>query len=153
MGDIRRNEVFAEFLFRNFPRKKFESVLVAADGKGELALLLSRKYRVHVFEPQARQEHFRKGIKYDPVPLQEWYKMKEDFIVGMHPDEATSIIIRVANNSQKKWAVVPCCIRGPGSEQVHGFKHWVNYLERLSTKQVSRTQLEFSGKNIVLWTP
>src|SRR5688572_10504200 len=112
MGDSRRHEVFAQFLARNFHPKKYKSVLAVADGKGELALNLSRYYRVRVIEADPRQEFYRKRVRYTAAWFDITTPVEEDFIVGMHPDEATSLIIRNSEHNQKGWAIVPCCVKG-----------------------------------------
>lgn len=98
MGDSRRNIEFSKFIFRNFLKQK--SVLIVADGKGYLALALSIKYKVRVIEAKPRQEIKRKRVKYQGGWFDEEFFPEEDFIVGMHPDEATSTIIKVA---KKTW--------------------------------------------------
>lgn len=153
MGDPRRNIIFAEFIRRNFPPKKYGSVLVVADGHGELALELSRHYRVRVIEDKPRQTDRRKRVRY----MAGWFTgntpIVEDFIVGMHPDEATAPIVQAARRNSKPFAVVPCCIKG-GMEThgVRNFTHWINKLRSLAGREVSETRLRMNGKNIVLWT-
>ena len=55
MGDSKRNVVFCDFIRRRFPKAK--SVLVVADGKGELARKLANKgFKVRVVENKPRFE-------------------------------------------------------------------------------------------------
>ena len=152
MGDPRRNKIFSEFVFRNFP--KATSVLVVADGKGELATFLSRKYKVHVIEAKPRQETLRKRVFYQKGWFTDNILVEEDIIVGMHPDEATAAIIRAAVRNNKKWAVVPCCLKGLDAHGVPNFSAWKRKLRRIDTRarEVRETCLPFNGKNTVLWS-
>jgi hypothetical protein len=148
MGDARRNEVFAKFIFHNFPRAK--TCLVVADGKGELALLLSRRYKIRVVENKPRQVTKRKRIKYTKGWFTWTSPVYEDFIVGMHPDEATGEIIRAAVRNKKKWAIVPCCIKGDVAHGIRGFPQWLKKLKSLA-RNYNETRLKFNGKNTVIW--
>lgn len=149
MGDSRRNEVFAKFIFRQFGSKP-KTCLVIADGHGELALLLSKKYIVRVVEAKPRQISRRKRVKYTKGWFSYNDKVTEDIIVGMHPDEATAEIIKAAKINHTKWAVVPCCLKGLEAHGVQNFTGWLNKLKALGWP-ARQTQLKFSGKNIVLW--
>jgi hypothetical protein len=150
MGDSRRHEVFAQFLARNFPPKKYQSVLAVADGKGELALHLARSYRVRVIEANPRQEFYRKRVRYTSAWFDTCTPVEEDFIVGMHPDEATSLIIRNAERNGKGWAIVPCCVKGVDAIGVRN-ADWIRKLKSISTRRIQETFLPIAGKNLVLW--
>lgn len=153
MGDPKRNIIFANFIKRNFSPKKYSSVLVIADGKGELALELSGSYKVRVIEAKPRQIDRRKRVKYTSGWFTESTPVEQDFIVGMHPDEATGAIILAARRNNKHFAVVPCCIKG--GLETHGvssFTAWINKLRSLAGRYVNQTTLGFSGKNTVLWS-
>ena len=90
MGDSRRHEVFGRFVFRQFPRAK--SALVVADGKGELAAYLAKRYRVRVVEAKPRQAVLRKRVNYTRGWFSQYDDVPEDIIVGMHPDEDRSLV-------------------------------------------------------------
>lgn len=152
MGDSRRNIIFADFIFRQFGKKP-KTCLVIADGKGELALLLSKKYLTRVIEAKPRQTKTRKRVKY----TKGWFSYDdpiiEDIIVGMHPDEATAEIVKAARKNHKKWAIVPCCLKGLEAHGVQNFTDWIKKLTMLGggAGSVRQTRLKFSGKNTVLW--
>lgn len=148
MGDSRRNEIFANFIVRNFPKAK--RILVVADGKGELAALLTKKYIVKVIEARPRQTIKRKRLTYKKGWFDTSYEVTEDLIVGMHPDEATAEIVKSARKYKKKFAIVPCCIKGIEAHGVRGFTEWVKKLMKLG-KPCRHSILKFSGKNIVIW--
>lgn len=150
MGDERRNDVFALFIKRQFPRAKI--ILVVADGKGILARKLANKgFQCFVIENKPRFE----GNKHPNITYKKgWFtrdsEVEADVIVGMHPDEATSEIIRAAIKNNKPFAVVPCCIKGKDSNGINGFQNWLKKLEFLAGS-CRKTQLPISGKNIVLY--
>lgn len=149
MGDSRRNVEFAKFIRRQFP--KAESVLVVADGKGELANELAKKYKkVRVIEAKPRQTKKRKRVRYHKGWFSYTDEVEEDIIVGMHPDEATADIIKAAKNNNKKFAVVPCCLKGLEAHGVNGFNEWVKKLERIAGT-CRMTRLPIYGKNVVIW--
>jgi len=148
MGDSRRHEVFGRFVFRQFPRAK--SALVVADGKGELAAYLAKRYRVRVVEAKPRQAVLRKRVNYTRGWFSQYDDVPEDIIVGMHPDEATSEIVRAAVRLHKRWAVVPCCLKGIDAHGVHGFQAWVKKLMAIGWP-CRQTRLKISGKNVVIW--
>ncbi|MHA2279978.1 MAG: hypothetical protein ACXAC5_03755 [Promethearchaeota archaeon] len=152
MGDSKRNYVFAQFIFRNFPPKKFKSVLVVADGKGYLAVLLSKKYRVRVIEAYPRQDILRKKVRYEKGWFSSTTTIEEDFVVGMHPDDATGDIIVAAEKNGKRWSIVPCCVKGIHAHGVGNFSNWIKKLKGLSKREVGITLLPISGKNTVLWS-
>lgn len=152
MGDSRRNEEFAKFIFRQFPPKKYRSVLVVADGKAELARYLSAKYKVRVVENKPRQKHKRKHLIYTKGWFTSSSEVLEDFVVGMHPDEATAEIIKAAERNNKRWSVVPCCIKGIEAHGVKNFKGWLRKLKSLSKRDPMETLLPIGGKNTVLWS-
>ncbi len=149
MGAQDRNVVFAKFVKSHFP--KAESCLVIADGKGELATLLSSKYKIRVIENKPRQKFWRKKVQYTKGWFDRNHQIEEDIVVGMHPDEATAEIIVGAEANGKKWAIVPCCIKGLDAHGVNGFRNWVKKLKSLSKGEVIESTLPFNGKNTVLW--
>lgn len=151
MGDSARHREFSGFVRRNFRQAK--SVLVIADGKGKLARRLAeRGFEVRVIEASPR-------FAGNPHPLvtyqRGWFtaetEVREDLIVGMHPDEATSEIILAAEYNQIPFAVVPCCIMGRHAKGVQGFDQWLKRLRSLTDRFVAHHQLKISGRNEVLY--
>lgn len=150
MGARCRNQVFAKFITKNFPKTK--SILVVADGKGELAVALhSKGYKVRVVETKPRYQGPRpRPFKYERGVFTPNTKIVEDLVVGMHPDEATAPIIMAARKQGKPWAVVPCCMVGPMSDGVGSIKQWCKRLKILD-QNTQEAALAFGGRNIVLY--
>jgi hypothetical protein len=150
MGDDRRNEVFAQFIIRQFP--KAQSILVVADGKGILARkLANKKKKIRVIEDKPRFEGpGHKGITYTKGWFTEDTTFDDDLIVAMHPDEATAEVILAAKREKKPFAIVPCCIKGRLSESVQNYTGWIKKLRSLYPVTLE-TSLHMNGKNIVLW--
>lgn len=151
MGDERRNVEFARFIVKQFPKAK--SVLVVADGKGELARKLANKgLSVRVVENKPRFEGRKHTlISYKRGWFDSGWRIVEDIIVGMHPDEATGEILAAADAQGKPFAVVPCCAVGRFSQNVGHSKgeDWIKRLKGLFP--CSEATLRISGRNTVLY--
>ncbi len=167
MGDSRRFDVFADFIAHHVPNKSVRIADVAA-GKGYLSLAL-------------RERGFRNVISFEPYPrgkmvrrLQLQARLFEggefDVIVGMHPDQATDVILDEAAKRKAMAFVVPCCAFGnrwtfwnmshqvPKGIPVHrsntSYTRWLEHLIRESSKrglQLNKTVFPISGRNIVLY--
>ncbi len=152
MGDKNRSTLMATLVSRHFPKAK--KVLAVADGDGSLANRLANKgYDVIAVEAHPRQAKSRKGVDYRKGYFSHDDKIEADVIVGMHPDEATTPIIKWAIKNRKPFAVCPCCIKGDGANAVHTYSGWLKYLKSLGKRagyQVLELQLKMNGKNIVL---
>eukprot|EP00741_Cyanophora_paradoxa_P019615 tig00021135_g18934.t1 len=82
-------------------------------------------------------------------------------VVGLHPDQATDPIVKVALRLGVPFAVVPCCVfpslfterRRPGGEPVITYPHLVEYLKALAGPSAQETFLPFQGRNRVIWRP
>ena len=85
-------------------------------------------------------------------------------VVGMHPDQATEPIVRLALAAGKPFAVVPCCVfsksnphrRLRDGSPVSTHEQFCDFLESLGDgvegSRVGRTQLNhFEGRNIVVF--
>lgn len=155
MGDARRFDVFANFIHSNFPNCK--KIADIAGGKGYLQVALrNRGYDVITFDK-------RKGRKNRPGKFEFQYRyfdssVKEDFdlMVGMHPDEATDVIIVEAAKRNIPFAIVPCCVM-PNAIPYWGqrsYKQWIEHLKKSAQKlgyQVYEKQLKMNGCNLVLY--
>ncbi len=150
MGARSRNQVFAQFIRQNF--SKVRSVLVVADGKGELAVALHDKgFKVRVIEAKPRYQGPRpRPFKYERGVFTQDTRITEELVVGMHPDEATAPIIMAARAQKKPWAIVPCCVKGPMSQGVGSIKQWLKRLKSIDN-EVLETTLGFGGRNTVLY--
>jgi len=160
MGDVGRNRVFARFIETNFPKRRFPSVCCVADGKMELALALAQRgYHVTVVEPRMRKTPAFGNGKWQSrlVIRREVFSgdsdVPESVVIGMHPDEATSEIVLAAKRLSKPFAVVPCCFKGRYSADARGdSKRWLAILRGLYGSSTMTTQLNMTGKNLVLFS-
>jgi|GEM_PF-4374043 len=152
MGDSRRHRVFARFIRRQFGRKA-STILVVADGKGELARALANKgFRVRVVEAKPRfSGRGHKRIQYTAGWFDESAPVPEDVIVAMHPDEATGEVVLAAKRLRKPFAVVPCCIKGKLSSGVGSFAGWVNKLMAAHGNCRRAVLKGMNGKNVVIY--
>jgi hypothetical protein len=150
MGDERRNVEFAKFICKQFPKAK--SVLVVADGKGELSRKLANKgMAVRAIENSPRfEERGHPNIKYTKGWFAAEMKIEEDLIVAMHPDEATGEVMLAATNQNKPFAVVPCCRLGRFSENVGSYPEWIARLKGIFPK-CKEFSLRINGRSIVLY--
>jgi hypothetical protein len=151
VGDPNRNAVFAAWVRRTFAHAR--SALVVADGNCLLAHHLARKtrpMRVRVVEARLRSTTMRKGVLYEHGWFTPDSPVREDVVLGMHPDDATAAIILAAEAAGTSWAVVPCCVRGPESHGIGSYEHWLNRLESLAP-DVQRSSLAMGGRCVVLW--
>jgi len=157
MGDRRRNKIFAKFIRTQFP--KAQSILVVADGNGELSCLLANLgYEVVMFEPKPRNLKKSQRVKRVKAYFTAETPISQDLVVGMHPDESTIEIIMGAKQNEKPFAVVPCCIKVlEGRESyVKGFPHnrkgWVTRLRSLYGMGMTETyDLKMRGANTVVY--
>lgn len=153
MGDDKRNEVFARFIKKQFP--KATTVLCVADGKGVLARkLANKKFSVVVIENKPRFEgRGHKKIEYRKGWFTGNVKVEQDLIVAMHPDEATAEVIEAANKSKKPFAIVPCCVKGDRrfTNGVGGYSGWLNRLKSITKGYCLTGQLKMNGRNVVLY--
>lgn len=157
MGDPRRNKIFAKFIRTQFP--KAQSVLVVADGNGELSSILSNmNYEVTMFEPKPRNLQKNKKVQRVKAYFTAETPIAQDLIVGMHPDAASVEIILAARKNEKPFAVVPCCIMVlPGRESYtkgmcHNKKGWVTRLRSIYGGGLTETyDLKMQGPNTVVY--
>ena len=153
MGDSKRGQLFAQFIVKQFPKAK--TILVVADGKGQVARKLANKKRkVLVVEQYPRWEgRQHKEVHYIAATFTTDYKCPEtiQLVVGMHPDEATGEIIRYAVKHQLPFAVCPCCRKGRDCIGVGSYQQWLTKLRSLAVGYDTwQMQLKMTGKNIVI---
>jgi len=151
MGDERRNDAFALFIKKRFPKVK--TILVVADGKCVLSRkLTNKKFTTIAMDAAIRNEKTHKKIKYIKGWFDRNYPIPEevDLIVGMHPDEATAEIILAAKKNNLPWAIVPCCLKGKESKNVQNFTDWINKLKNFDYP-CNEAILKIKGKNKVLF--
>jgi hypothetical protein len=148
MGDARRIKLMTDFIKRNYPRVK--KVLCVADGKGELGMSLQKVgYDVTVIDPVVKRDcrvPFIRNFFTDDFDAEGF-----ELLIGMHPDEATVPIIRVAKKYNIKFAVVPCCIVGPESEKISNYFNWLARLREIAGHNVRETELPMVGMKRILF--
>lgn len=162
MGDSKRFQTFATAISRVFPPHKYKKVADIAGGKGLLQQALHKiGYDVTTYDK--RHDHIKSNtIKYKYGYFDSRIKDHFDMLVGMHPDEATDIIIHEAIVRNVPFCVVPCCVL-PTVTEYHGnndrsdmgaYRSWIAHLKRYATKNgytVQETLLPIHGKNIALF--
>ena len=115
MGDRRRFQEMTRFVQRNYPRA--ENILCVADGKGDLAKLLTKSnFNCKIIDPVSLRH---KQLDYERKYFTRDYDSEDyDLILGLHPDHATAEIILNAKRLKKKFAIVPCCVLGDEAKGV-----------------------------------
>lgn len=152
MGDTRRFDLFADFIKSNFPN--CNKVADIAGGKGYLQIALKeRGFNVTTFD---KRKYKANKINYQYRYFDSTVKENFDLMVGMHPDEATDVIIVEAAKRSIPFAIVPCCIM-PNAIPYwgqHSYKQWIEHLKKSAQKlgyQVYEKQLKMNGCNLVLY--
>lgn len=157
MGDSRRFDLFGKFILKNFPPNKYPRVADIAGGKGYLQInLRNLGYKVTTFDK-------RKGRKNRPGRFQYQYRffnenIEEEFdlLVGMHPDEATDIIIDEAGNRRIPYAIVPCCVKPSiiRMRENYNYTNWIKNLKSFAESKSltsSKAYLKMTGKRLILY--
>jgi hypothetical protein len=159
MGDSARGEVFSDWLRCHFPPDRFRRVADLAGGKyapvsKELARL---GYNVKLFDVRRGTKGSKRYIRVrKDVEAMKVRPGDFNLIVGMHPDECTWHVIRLAREANAPFAVVPCCIKfpfGKPTPETFGFPQWLWWLRQEATRlgfRVEQTTLPIKGKNILL---
>lgn len=143
MADLRRFDLFADFVARRFPTAK--RVFDVAGGQGKLnAALTARGLEVLTFDTRWK----RADVRY----AERRFTLDEpcacDVVVGMHPDGATRIIVEYAARHRLGFAIVPCC-----SDNGMPYKPWMRHLSELATSlglAVAEDSLPMAGRARVL---
>lgn len=155
MGDPRRFDVFAEFLSRNFPKES--RVADVAGGKGYLqSALRERGFDSVITYDKRRGRKDRPKMRYHYGFFDENTKGDFDLLVGMHPDEATDVIIREAAKRKANFAIVPCCVKPTvsGYWGNHNMHDWNSHLIRYATTlgaSLRQTELRINGRRLVIY--
>jgi hypothetical protein len=156
MGDSRSFDLFAKVIFSNFPPKKYPKIADVAGGKGGLQTALREKgYNVTTFDKRKGRRNRPGRFQYQYRWFNENIKDKFNLLVGMHPDEATDVIILEAAKRKIPFVVCPCCVKPYAVPfcGAHNYWTWVKHLKRLAHKNgftVIETLLRMNGKNLVL---
>ena len=152
MGDRRRFDLLGKHIATHFPNKQIKIADVAG-GKGFLNLWLWEHGYINVTTYDKRHKGRASRIidyKYGLFKDGSQY----DLLVGMHPDEATDVIIVEAVKNNIPFVVVPCCVKPTAKifNGQHKFNVWVEHLKRLvpNTYNLIETNLKMQGKSLVL---
>ncbi len=142
MADLRRFDLFAEFLVQRFDAPRIWDI---AGGQGRLNEALTRLGRdVTTFDVRVK----RLPVQYAERLLRLDEPCACDLVVGMHPDGATSVAIEYAARHGLPFAVVPCC-----ADNGMPYKPWLRHLEALAQERgfaVERQTLAMQGRAIVV---
>jgi len=155
MGDSKRFTLFAQYIFKNFPIQKYTRIADIAGGKGYLQKELCKLgYIVTTYDK--RHHHIKDSfLKFKYKYFDKNIKEEYDLLIGLHPDEATDVIITEAYNRKIPFVIVPCCTL-PTITKYKGssnYNSWILQLKTYAKKLgfiVEEYQLKISGKNIVL---
>ncbi len=155
VGDKRRFDLFAKLIQGNFSDTGW-AIADVAGGKGYLQLaLVEFGYRQVVTFDVRSSESLGGKIKYRHQFFGPKVKGKFDLIVGMHPDEATDVIIVEAAKRGIPFVVCPCCVKPSAVSYWDQYKSslWLAHLKKLAERLgfvVTETALRMTGKNTVL---
>ena len=152
MGDRRRFDLFAELIRKNFNPAQYKSIADVAAGKGYLQVALREKGFKEVRSFDLRRKVFH-GLDYRRILFDSTIPGKFDLICGMHPDEATDVIIDTAARLRIPFVLCPCCTRSTvtiywGAKL--SFKGWYNHLVRFAKIkgfEVQEIRLHMNGRN------
>jgi len=155
MGDPRRFDLFARLIKSIFSPTIYPLIADIAGGKGHLQTAL----REHGFKPTTfdkrayrkdRPGRFNYRYRYFDDKINETFNL----LVGMHPDEATDVIITQAAKRSIPFAVCPCCVMPETTilMQQYNYPNWLAHLRNVAERShvVSEYRLKMAGRAIVL---
>lgn len=149
MSDKNRFEVVAKLTKRRLPNVK--KVADIAGGSGKLAKNFIK------LGIEARTFDLRKPKKAEPhyyrvdVASLSFTAGEVDCIVGLHPDGATWYVIRLAQQAQCPFVLVPCCEIPPTGKKPD--KGWISWLVTQAEQmgfEVTASTIPIKGHNLVL---
>ena len=173
-----RNSHFADFIVNTFTLDYLKRgfILDVAGGKGITSFYLTTKYNLTctIVDPRGvsmskkylkvlhnnKQTITEKRIMFDDTTCDELIGDNCVLIIGMHPDEATGDIVKVALRKKINFAVVPCCVfncKFPERKLLNGkdvveYNDIVQYLiEQDEEKKIKVDFLNIEGRNKVLY--
>jgi hypothetical protein len=147
MADLRRFELFADFLVARFPEAR--RVFDIAGGKGALnEALVARKRQCVTYD----RRHKHLDVEFCEREFTCDEPCSADLVVGMHADGATRLIIEYAARHAIPCAVVPCC-----SDNSMPYKPWMRYLAELGSGlglKMEEATLPMEGRaRVLIGTP
>jgi hypothetical protein len=175
MSKSKRNLLYAQFLVDTFGLEYLKSgpILDVAGGKGLTSFFLTKLYGLNciVIDPRGvtlpkseAKELANLGLKIPEIrkPFDDNFDIKlimdSSLIFGMHPDEATEIIVKIALQFKKSFSVVPCCVfptlfanrQLKNGKSVVIYEELITYLEEM-IDDPQKAFLNFKGRNKVLF--
>ena len=160
MGDNRRFDLFAKVVAKNFPPKNVSAVADIAGGKGQLQIFLRRLgYHQVVTFDNRKKEHRLKGVMFQRQFFGQQVNSQFDLLLGLHPDEATDVIIVEAARRRVPFVVCPCCVLPTASrfDRQPLYRFWLEHLVSLAQRHsfnVLQTALPMAGKsNVIIGRP
>lgn len=170
-----KDMLFAEFIVNTYGLDYLKSgpILDIAGGKGLLSFYLTTKYgldtiiidpRGAVLPKKKAKELNEKNIVitdykcYFDENFNKEIILKSSLLVGLHPDEATELIVEIALKNDKKFAIVPCCVFPNlfnkrflnNGNFVSDYPKFINYLKE-KIPLCKEEYMNFEGKNKVLF--
>jgi len=116
-----------------------------------------KECQAHIEAQPLRQ--MRTLVPGDTESLEGWAPILEPLtaVIGLHPDQATGGVVRLAGSFEKVFAVVPCCTfaddfpdrKLPSGQDVRTYDDLVSWL-RSATPNTEVSFLPFQGKNLVV---
>lgn len=155
MGDSRRFDLFAKLIRNNFNPQLFPTVADVAGGKGYLqGALREQGYKEVITFDKRKGRRDRPKMRYKYMYFSDKVEDEFNILVGMHPDEATDVIITEAAKRKIPFVVCPCCVKPTdtkfsGDDICGWISHLKGYAERLGFV-VIETALSMSGRNVCL---
>lgn len=157
MGDDRRFQVFADMIEKQFSVSIYKRIADIAGGKGYLQVALRKKgYDVITFDKRKKEKRAQvNDLKFQYRFFSSEIKDQFDLLAGMHPDEATDVIIVEAIRRKIPFIVVPCCVKPYATVLFNRYKYpiWMNHLKNIAIKagyDVNELHLKISGKNTAI---
>jgi hypothetical protein len=147
VGDRRRHSVFADWIAERWPDRSLRIADVAG-GHGALQTKLWLRGYENVVTIDKRQKRWteRNHYRYGLFAIEDAPAF--DLLVGMHPDEASDLILAAALRYELPAAIVPCCPRPSVWEFSGHHNEWIDHLQERSG--ACRTELKIKGANTVL---
>lgn len=168
-----RAKIFCRWLMEHMllvttDNEQGERVLDVAGGKGQLSIELAAfGIACTVMDPLIRKSHMRLDKEQNPEYLHSSFSQNEDntlllekytCLVGLHPDECTEDILDMALQSNKKVAIIPCCVFPSlfplrtlrDGRAVQSYDDFLCYLLEKDDR-LQKATLPFDGKNVVIF--
>ncbi|KNC75982.1 hypothetical protein SARC_11507 [Sphaeroforma arctica JP610] len=139
--------------------------LQPADGTGNIIMPLADEEAGHPFsdeeEPISGDEETPETSQHLKSDARDISKHLTTFsvVVGMHPDQATDMIVELALCTDKSFACVPCCVfskqfpkrRLKDGSRVSTYDEYIQYIVEKDPEHIKVETLEFDGKNKVVY--